>query len=368
MDLELKTKKYKVIKNFIDSSSAKDLAKKFESYCEENDVIDDPQVPGSRAVYNYIPFLEILTQKTVDVSELIKETVLPTYCYARVYKNGNVLDGHTDRPSCEISLTVHLDGDKEWTIYMGDEVKEYITLEPGDAVLYLGAEIYHGRDAYDGEKYSQCFLHYVRSKGIHSDNYFDNKNQSKKDKTLSNSDFIKVYENAIPDELCDIIIEECKEHEWIPAITSDNKVKTDVRNCDTLSLSSESWISENFEKRKKIDDELFTCISNILSKYRTEIEHVEIKHDTGYSALRYKEGQFYREHTDAYSDELPRTISCSIILNDDYDGGEFAFFKRKSKFKLKKGSAIMFPSNFLFPHEILTVQKGTRYSIITWFV
>ena len=36
--------------------------------------------------------------------------------------------------------------------------------------------------------------------------------------------------------------------------------------------------------------------------------------------------------------------------------------------KLKKGDAIMFPSNFMYPHEIMPVTQGTRYSIITWFI
>jgi len=61
-------------------------------------------------------------------------------------------------------------------------------------------------------------------------------------------------------------------------------------------------------------------------------------------------------------------VSCSFALNDDFGGGEFAFFDRELIYNLKKGSVIMFPSNFMYPHEIMPVIKGTRYSIITWFV
>ena len=28
---------------------------------------------------------------------------------------------------------------------------------------------------------------------------------------------------------------------------------------------------------------------------------------------------------------------------------------------------VMFPSTFMYPHEVMPVTKGTRYSIITWF-
>ena len=54
-------------------------------------------------------------------------------------------------------------------------------------------------------------------------------------------------------------------------------------------------------------------------------------------------------------------------LNDDYEGGEFAFFDRQLKYKLNKGDVLMFPSTFMYPHEVMPVTQGTRYSIITWF-
>ena len=62
------------------------------------------------------------------------------------------------------------------------------------------------------------------------------------------------------------------------------------------------------------------------------------------------------------------TMSCVFYWNDDFEGGEFAFFDREIKYKLDKGDAIMFASNFMYPHEIMPVTKGTRYSIITWFI
>ena len=49
-------------------------------------------------------------------------------------------------------------------------------------------------------------------------------------------------------------------------------------------------------------------------------------------------------------------------------GGEFSFFNNTLVYSLKKGSAIMFPSNFLYPHSVLPVINGTRYSIVTWFI
>ena len=34
--------------------------------------------------------------------------------------------------------------------------------------------------------------------------------------------------------------------------------------------------------------------------------------------------------------------------------------------KLKKGDMLIFPANFLYPHQVNAVKKGTRYSWISW--
>ena len=55
-----------------------------------------------------------------------------------------------------------------------------------------------------------------------------------------------------------------------------------------------------------------------------------------------------------------------LFLNDDFKGGDFII--SDITYKTKKGSAIVFPSNFMFPHEVKLVEKGTRYSIISWLM
>jgi predicted 2-oxoglutarate/Fe(II)-dependent dioxygenase YbiX len=36
------------------------------------------------------------------------------------------------------------------------------------------------------------------------------------------------------------------------------------------------------------------------------------------------------------------------------------------RLKLDKGSIVFFPSNFMYPHMIEPITKGTRYSIVAW--
>ena len=91
---------------------------------------------------------------------------------------------------------------------------------------------------------------------------------------------------------------------------------------------------------------------------------MQITEDTGYMLVRYKTGDYVKKHVDTSSDQH-RTLSCSLILNDDYVGGEISFFDDK-KLNLKKGDLLIFPSSFTYPHQVLPVKDGIRYSIITW--
>jgi predicted 2-oxoglutarate/Fe(II)-dependent dioxygenase YbiX len=181
------------------------------------------------------------------------------------------------------------------------------------------------------------------------------------------SDYIIIIDNVITPALCDAVLAEYKNCEdWTAAITSDGRSDAQ-RQCSTIGISYDQIIQKNYETRKKLDSYLYVSASNVIKKYREEHPRCNIEQDTGYDLLRYETGQFYTTHTDSFKSQ-PRAVSCSFALNDGYEGGEFAFFNRELVYKLKKGSCIMFPSNFMYPHEVIPVTSGTRYSIVTWFV
>ena len=101
---------------------------------------------------------------------------------------------------------------------------------------------------------------------------------------------------------------------------------------------------------------------------------------------RYKKGGFYAWHKDGNSDSLSaydkpenkflhgkvRKLSLSLVLNDDFEGGdlEFAVYSEENceitPIKAKAGDMIFFTSGT--EHRVTPVTKGTRYSLVTWFV
>jgi len=400
MNKKLLENNYIVLPNFISKERSSEISFEFLKHCKEKNLDGDCQAPNSYSEYNYISFLELLCEKTLEVSVAIGEPVLPTYAYSRVYKNGSELLRHTDRDACEISLTLHLHGDATWPICIETPTgeKRSVELSPGDAMLYLGKTAPHWRECYEGEYYTQVFLHYVRSRGDCAYAYFDKLNESTKPEDVpsevetsveeklpvkeiktepkvishksqrSLSDYIFTLDNIVPEELCDRILEEYRDCSfWTKSRVGDGNVSDKIRNCDIVNISEQMVIDKNFDIRKKLDEDFYTCASNAINEYRKLFPEVASEIDTGYDLLRYTKGQFYVQHTDSFKQQQ-RSVSCSFLLNDDYEGGEFAFFDREIMIRGGKGSIIMFPSNFMFPHEVMPVTSGTRYSIITWYV
>lgn len=383
---------YIYIPNFIEPERAKKLANEFIKFAKENNLPGDGQIAESHSSYNYHGFLELLCEKTPEISKFLGEPVLPTYSYARVYYKGSTLERHRDRPACEISLTLHLSGDSKWPIYIqrpdGSEIE--LNLESGEGMMYLGCSADHWRHRFEGEEYVQVFLHYVRSRGENAWAVFDKikdkpkdfvsveakepkveepkEDKPKKVYKKNIEDYIVEFENILSPEICDEILKEyANSNEWESTAIGNGMSDKKIRNADTIQLSQGYIIEKNHEVRKRIDNLIYEGAAKAIRKYNELFPEAMIVEDSGYELLRYTEGGFYIQHTDSFK-VRPRAVSCSFALNDDFEGGEFAFFENEFFYRLKKGSVLMFPSNFMYPHEVLPVKKGTRYSIITWFI
>ncbi len=166
---------YVVVPEFISVQRAGALAQQLAAHHAATADSFDAQVPNSPFCYNFLPFVRLLVEKIPQVGQLCGEPVLPTYAYSRVYRRDATLARHTDRDACEISLSLHLQGDQPWDIglQMFGQPPATVQLAPGDALLYLGCQAEHWREAYAGQAYVQVFLHYVLAKGTRARVFFD---------------------------------------------------------------------------------------------------------------------------------------------------------------------------------------------------
>jgi hypothetical protein len=132
----------------------------------------DKQVPNSTSVMHGELIFDTLLERVWPLIEVaVGEELFPTYSYVRLYGNGDTLEKHKDRPSCEISATLQLGRSHHysWPIYMGSYRYD---MAEGDAVIYKGCDVEHWRDRCDGPDgyYSgQAFLHFVRVNGQHKE-------------------------------------------------------------------------------------------------------------------------------------------------------------------------------------------------------
>jgi hypothetical protein len=146
---------------------------------EENKfMFGDTQVTNSFAYYGALCFESLSIQLQPLMEEITGKSLYPTYTYARIYYNGAVMTEHTDRPSCEYSATINIFNDNEpWDIWFdnlkGDRFP--IKLYPGDLIVYKGDILPHWRDAYEGQRQTQAFLHYVDKKGKYRDYKWDHR-------------------------------------------------------------------------------------------------------------------------------------------------------------------------------------------------
>ena len=195
-----KKKKYQVIKGAL----SKELANFIFNYMMlQRDAVDfmmknqkvnpyspligtrtDPQIPGAYSKYADWVMETLLQYMRPIMKAKTGMDLIPTYSYTRLYEKGNILKRHKDRPSCEISTTLHLGGDP-WPIFLdpsgadnivsGSETTTVvkpgapkgirIDLKVGDMLIYSGCDLEHWREPFQGTVCSQVFLHYNHANG-----------------------------------------------------------------------------------------------------------------------------------------------------------------------------------------------------------
>ena len=141
--------------------------------------------------HHYTPMLYFLWGLTPILEQLVGRALLPTYDYLRIYRQGDVCRVHSDRYSCEhsLSLTLGYSDAKPWPLEVekgrsepsskvdedfGPGPRSSIPMEVGDAVLYQGVRHRHGRTAPNPNRWSaHLFLHWVDRDGPYRDHAFD---------------------------------------------------------------------------------------------------------------------------------------------------------------------------------------------------
>jgi predicted 2-oxoglutarate/Fe(II)-dependent dioxygenase YbiX len=179
--------------------------------------------------------------------------------------------------------------------------------------------------------------------------------------------YIKVY-NAIDKETCDEILKNISKIDYQQHKFS-NPIDTSITEAQSGNNELEVS-SNNLYRNEKLEKNIW----NSLYQYHNDIYCPWLTTWAGYSLPRwnkYSENKQMAPHVDRIKTLFDGnikgdpTLTILCMLNDDFEGGEFIMFDNEV-IPLNKGDIMIFPSNFLYPHAVMPVKSGVRYSCVSW--
>ena len=414
---------YVVLKDALSKAQCEALTKHMFDLLEQGKLVKDDQCPLSDAVYGDPVFDNLLQKFARPIGDAVGKTLLPTYTYARIYRPGEILKRHKDRPACEISATMTLGFDSRpvWPIFFDEEREIPVSLEVGELAVYKGCEILHWRTAFKGQWHVQVFLHYVDANGPYRDHQLDGRPEFGIQKTANvpqtqlenkkelvdhvdrrqvqqplqippDTKFSKPIFNTITipnndrhfpgyfcidgenlpqlkftEQECQRIIDLTKQCYPTSASVGGNRDNSKIARS---IRSANIFVLENDEENRWIYERVATLVS-VVNTLHFDYEISGITHGLQlieYSADTPVQGH-YDWHVDAGNGEpVHRKISLTVQLSDpkDYEGCQLLINNHGGMIEgtRERGSVHLFPS--YMPHKVAPITRGLRYALVIW--
>ena len=182
--------------------------------------------------------------------------------------------------------------------------------------------------------------------------------------------FIKIYDEVLPWNVLGNLIRFANSSNFEETkVGGGNLFRTDfnIRRTYALTLTN---TGNSFSKVHWFNF-LHYFFNKNLNQYKFDVNILdyEFKNIFDIEILKYENTGFYSWHVDHFA-EVPRTMSCILLLNNDYEGGNLCFRNPDGssewEVEVKPNRMIIWPSNFLYPHTVKPVTKGKRYSVVAW--
>ena len=176
--------------------------------------------------------------------------------------------------------------------------------------------------------------------------------------------WINLFPNVMSEKVCDEIMK--YPWDWVPSKYEGDKGVSS--NSEERVKMDETWVTDINKPHPDIRKSVMT----VMNLYSEKHENFSCIRHTDFRINRYPVGGFMSKHCDNIHHSHGQQygypqVSVLLFLNEDYEGGEI-IIAGDNQYKPLKGSAIIFPSNFMFPHEVKKITSGTRWSIITWLM
>lgn len=178
--------------------------------------------------------------------------------------------------------------------------------------------------------------------------------------------WIGYYEDVVPNELCNDIIDYTVESKELSPSKYSTHAGESSRSAQRVYMD-DVWFRFGEDRYY---EEMKEYTLKVLSIYQ-KVHNVVCQRYTDFRVNRYGSGGYMSEHIDNIHHSHGQQygyphLSVLLFLNEDYEGGEFVV--ADNEYKTEKGSAIIFPSNFMFPHKVNKIEYGTRWSVVSWLM
>lgn len=173
----------------------------------------------------------------------------------------------------------------------------------------------------------------------------------------------------VPKNTCQKIIDIFERYPKLITSESSYKYKTNKHETDNFKVLNLSVIKNPNEDILYALNEAKRYITIMITNYILYIRNKKISPDfnndclqstNNIRILKYEKGQCIKDHVDI---DLYNRASCTLNLNENYEGGEFRIFDGQIKESFKTGDAMLFPAEPIWIHGTEPITKGTRYCI-----
>jgi len=174
-------------------------------------------------------------------------------------------------------------------------------------------------------------------------------------------DMILIIDNVISDDESELLISEFE---------TRTPTKERSREIDSSDLQETDAGFINLNPKTKTQQIANDKTNIMVGHYKDYIEKLGYFDTHGlisnlgfsrlYRIIKYGVGQSFHDHVD----KSPAVFgSCTLALNDDYEGGEYRFFRGGYRVKLKKGQGMIWPADYFFVHGVDRITNGNKYSM-----
>lgn len=188
---------------------------------------------------------------------------------------------------------------------------------------------------------------------------------SNKKMSLHLRDYIYRVEDFLDKDFCKTLIKKSKKLPWHKHSYSDANKGLEVSFDNDLSVVVVDT-DETFFINQKIKFALDNYIKHFNFPWFTDVHNFSPIRLNKYDITT--EMKLHCDHISSLFDGKEKGVPVLTILgtlNENYEGGDFVMFDNEN-IPMPTGTLLIFPASFLFPHAVLPITKGTRYSFVSW--